>query len=420
VSRPRLNRPIRVGVFGIGRGKSFATQAANMDGVELVALCDQRRQALQDFAASCPGVTTYTDYDEFLHHEMDAVVLANYATEHAPAAVKALERGLHVQSENIACKTMGEAVALARAVQTSGCIYMYAENYCYNVSMQEMRHLYRRGVIGELRLADGEYVHPMSPDQKMWYSPEWDHWRNWLPATYYCTHSMGPLMYITRTRPVKVSGFLVPYDDRDPTCAQTAKRSDLAGMVVCQMDNGAVVRLLMGHLKCHMLWFRIFGHRGSMETLRHGDTSMVRVHKEPWELKPGEPPEVCYKPVFRKHHAEASRAGHGGGDYFTLLEFVDAIRKGKSPYLDVYRGLQMSTVGILAYRSALAGGQMLDVPSFRKASELSAWENDNWSPDPADAGPEQPLPSVLGAVEKAPEVRAQFEQRVSELRKDWG
>jgi predicted dehydrogenase len=410
---------IRIGVFGIGRGKSFAVQAAGMEGVELVALCDRREQALTEFAASYPTVTTYTDYDAFLQHDMDAVVLANYATEHAPAAVKALQRGLHVQSENIACKTMGEAVALIRAVQASGRIYMYAENYCYNVSMQEMRHLYRRGVIGELKLADGEYVHPMSTDQRIWHAPEWGHWRNWLPTTYYCTHAMGPLMYITRTRPVKVSGFLVPHDYDDPSYADTPRRSDTAGMVICQMDNGAVVRLLMGNLKCHMLWFRIFGRTGSMETLRHGDTSMVRVHKEPWDLKPGEPPELCYRPVFRKHHAEASRAGHGGGDYFTLLEFVDAIRKGKAPYLDVYHGLQMSTVGILAYRSALSGGAMIDVPSFRRASDLTDWEDDNWSPDPADAGPGQPAPSILGEVEKAPQVRARFEQRVGELRKDW-
>ena len=31
-----------------------------------------------------------------LEHDMDAVVLANFATEHAPFAVKALEKGFHV------------------------------------------------------------------------------------------------------------------------------------------------------------------------------------------------------------------------------------------------------------------------------------------------------------------------------------
>ena len=30
------------------------------------------------------------------------------------------------------------------------------------------------------------------------------------PATYYCTHALAPLMFITDTRPVKVNGFVVP------------------------------------------------------------------------------------------------------------------------------------------------------------------------------------------------------------------
>ena len=85
-------RPVRVGVFGIGRGQSFAAQAEAMEGVKLVAICDQREQALADFARQHPQVTTYTDYDRMLAHDLDAVVLANYATEHAPAAIKAMQR----------------------------------------------------------------------------------------------------------------------------------------------------------------------------------------------------------------------------------------------------------------------------------------------------------------------------------------
>jgi predicted homoserine dehydrogenase-like protein len=46
----RPQKPIRVGVFGVGRGQSFAGQAAAMEGVELVALCDMREKALAAFA----------------------------------------------------------------------------------------------------------------------------------------------------------------------------------------------------------------------------------------------------------------------------------------------------------------------------------------------------------------------------------
>ncbi len=407
---------IRVGVFGIGRGRSFAAQAAAMEGVELVALCDQREKALSAFAAQYPQVTTYTDFDRMLEHDLDAVVLANFATEHVPAAIKALARGLHVQSENIPVKTMAEAVALVRAVEDSGKIYMYAENYCYSNYVQEMRHIYQQGEIGEFNYADGEYVHPISPDGRLSLTPAPDHWRAWLPATYYCTHSLGPVMYVTRRKPVTVNGFVIPYDPAMD--GGTWRKTDVASVIICGMDNGGFVKLLQGGLRKHCYWTRIYCQHGNMENMRIGDTQMLAVHKEEWERRPDEPADLIYKPVFRKHHQEASRSGHGGGDFFMLREFCEAIRTGRQPYLDVYTGLQMGCVGILAYRSALNRHETIDVPDFRRKKDRETYENDHWSPDPADAGPGQPFPSITGEVKHTPAQIRSLKNRVKKLRPD--
>jgi len=85
---------IRVGVVGIGRGLSFAN-GAKFVGMELVALCDIREKRLAELGNQY-SVATYTDYDRFLEHDMDAVILANYFHQHAPYAVKALNAGKHV------------------------------------------------------------------------------------------------------------------------------------------------------------------------------------------------------------------------------------------------------------------------------------------------------------------------------------
>ena len=37
------------------------------------------------------------------------------------------------------------------------------------------------------------------------------------------------------------------------------------------------------------------------------------------------------------------KAGHGGGDFWTSFHFANAIRTGEQPYLDVYRGVTMSS-----------------------------------------------------------------------------
>src|SRR4030042_521310 len=119
--------PIRVGVIGVGRGQSFMRAGGDAVGMKLVAICDTWKERLDEVGKEF-GVATYTDYDKFLGHDMDAVVLANYFHEHAPFAIKALQAGKHVMSECASCSTLAEGVELCRAVEKSGSISMFAEN----------------------------------------------------------------------------------------------------------------------------------------------------------------------------------------------------------------------------------------------------------------------------------------------------
>ena len=193
-------KTIKVGVIGVGRGCSFASGATDLVGMKLVALCDTWESKLEE-AGKRYNVATYTDYDKFLEHDMDAVILANYFHEHAPFAIKALQAGKHVMSETSSNATLAEGVALCRAVEKSGKIYMLAENYPYTKFHLEMRRLYQSGEIGDVTYAEGEYNHPIAAADRVAMSAGTNHWRNWLPSTYYCTHALAPLMMITNTMP---------------------------------------------------------------------------------------------------------------------------------------------------------------------------------------------------------------------------
>jgi hypothetical protein len=126
---------IKVGVVGVGRGRTFINSAKDT-GMELVALCDIWEEKLNEIGKQY-NVATYTDFDKFLEHDMDAVILANYFHRHAPFAIKALDAGLHVMSETTAVITMAEGVALINKVEETGKVYMLAENYPYFRSNQE-------------------------------------------------------------------------------------------------------------------------------------------------------------------------------------------------------------------------------------------------------------------------------------------
>lgn len=394
-------KKIRVGVIGVGRGGSFARGANDVVGMELVALCDTWEERLQEVGRRY-GVATYTDYEKFLEHDMDAVILANYFHQHAPFAIRALEAGKHVMSETASNTTLAEGVALCRTVEQTGKTYMLAENYPFTAFNQEMRRLYRSGEIGEVTYAEGEYNHPMAPRDRLRISPGRSHWRAWIPPTYYCTHALAPLMYITDTMPVKVNALSIP-------CPQVNERtvcvSDPGSVILCRMDNGAVFRIFGLVLPGHSNWYRVHGSRGAMEITRgpgYFGRGQVRVWHEAWHLEPGEEAERVYTPDWPEHGDLARQAGHGGGDFWTTFHFANAIRSGEPPFLDVYRGVAMSSVGILAWKSALEDGRPFDVPDFKDEASRKPYENDHWSPWPEHAGPAQPPPSILGRLKPSP------------------
>ena len=370
-------------------------------GLEVVAICDTWEKRLTDAGKQC-NVATYTDYDRFLEHDMDAVAIVNYFHQHAPFAIKALESGKHVISECIACKTPSEGVALARAVEKSGKVYMFAENYAYVAYAQEMRRLYQAGEIGEIRYAEGEYNHPADIPSFCQIAPGMNHWRNHIPPTYYSTHAMSPIMYVTDTRPVSVNAQAIAYPDSDEQPLHV-RIGDPGFVTLCRMNNGSIARLFGLGLAGHGVWYRFHGTRGLMENLRTGDTSSLRVVHEPWDCRDGDVGEKIYQPGFPTHAELAEKAGHGGGDFFTCYEFVEAINKGEQPYMDVYRGIEMSLVGIQAWRSCLADGASFEIPDFRQESARAKYENDDWSPFPEDRKPGQPWPSIKGEVKPSKE-----------------
>ena len=371
-----MKKEITVGVVGVLRGMGFAKNA-KISGMKLVALCDTWEEKLTS-ADVGDDVARYTNYDEFLTHEMDAVILANYFDEHAPFAVKALRCGKHVMSETASNSSVAEGIELCEAVEDTGLIYMLAENYCYTRFSQEIRRLYQSGELGEVRYAEGEYNHPLSPDERLRLSPGYGHWRNHLPPSCYCTHAMSPLMYITECMPVMVNGLNISAPEVN---RRTAAVGDPGYVTLCRMDNGAVFRLFGLVMPGHSNWYRIHGTGGAAEITRgpgYFGPEQIRVWHEQWNRPEdtGVPRDRTYSPDWPLHAELAEQAGHGGGDFWVEYHFAEAIASGKQPFLDVYRGVTMSTVGILSMRSAKKQGAPIEMPIFRDKRKREKYRDD--------------------------------------------
>lgn len=396
-------KKIKIGVVGGYRGNSMIQYCKLANNAEVVAICDNNPTVLATQKALCAekaekNITFYDDFQTFLTHDMDAVVLANFANEHAPFAIAAMKAGKHVYSEVLPVQTLKEAVELIETVEQTGLTYAYGENYCYMPAPYEMRKLYRSNKIGEFEYGECEYVHNCEP---IWPSITYgdkNHWRNNMYSTFYCTHSIGPIIHATSLRPVKVTGFESPMNGRR---INNGAKSANFGMELITLENGGIIKSLHGDLYRNSIWYTMYGSKGRMESAREdadvGDVSQIYVNCDTFPGEYGNHAIECYRPQREQDHI-GKNFGHGGSDFYSMFHFTEKLRGNKNAdIIDVYEALDMFLPGLFAYRSILAGGIPMDIPNLRNPEERERWKNDTACTDPKVAG-DMLLPTMLGGT----------------------
>lgn len=376
-----MNRKQRVGVVGLQWGLTLA-QHCQTAGLEIVAVYDTNSQKVQR-AVDVLGATPYHDYETFLTHNMDAVILAGAFDEHAPMAIQALNQGKHVLSETAACKSMAEGVELIRTVERTGLTYMLAANYPLKPCVSEMRRLFQAGELGVFQYGECEYLHSWSPPEFAYFIAMPNYWRARISALAYCTHSITPVMYVTDRVPTEVSAYVIPVENTPESLTEAGQGRGLAGAMMLKMDNGTYLKSLHGFLQGDQepepFSIRIHGSQGLVENFRRGDSRAFRLHKEKWASGTGKPEDTIYEPV-----ANVSE------DYLICESFARALTTGEQPYFDVYRSVTASIVGICALRSQLNGSIPVEIPDLRREDMRLKYQDDDWNgldalPEPAES-----------------------------------
>ncbi|MBQ7036762.1 MAG: Gfo/Idh/MocA family oxidoreductase [Clostridia bacterium] len=405
-------KPIKIGVFGVGRGMSIAKNF-QFHNCEIVALCDNRKDRMEEALKilNDPSVATYEDFDEFLNHPMDAVILANFFYDHAPYAIRCMEKGIHIYSECIANGTMAEGVELIRAAEKSKSIYFLAENYPQMLANREIKRVCDTKTLGKILYAEGEYNHPGNPAdtsarKRLNYFET--HWRNFLPKTYYVTHSLGPIMYFTGATPKRVAAFssFAGGDDLPSTASYVGDR---AAIIITQNDDGSVFRFT-GHASFGARHdaYRVCGTEGQVENIR--GTSEILLRYNPWSVPEGMEATNRYTLDYEGEDAEILKiSGHAGGDWWTPKLFLDCIKEGKQPEhpYDVHSAVAMSSVAILGHRSVLCGGKPYDIPDFHTEEARKQYENDRETPFYKEDGTAPTIPCCSKTDYKPTEAQLQ-------------
>lgn len=366
-----MSKKWKVGIVG-ARGLSTVLGFNGIPDASVEALCDTDAALLEKQSRELNIPHTYRVYDDMLLSDIDIVVVATPMQLHCEMVLKALDAGKHVLSEVTAGCSMDELWWMVDAVERTGLTYMMAENYCYIPQVQLVGELIRRGMLGDIYYGEGEYLHDVKslavyPDGRTsWRS----YWQLGKSGNFYPTHSLGPLMSWFAGDRVKSiccmgSGHHVApnYRQEDTT------------LTLCHLESGKLVRLRTDCIspRPHNLsYYSVQGTKGAYEAPRGlGDQHKL------WLEEMGDAQDhATWRPLSDYNHllparylnatAEQKAAGHWGGDFFIIEDFMHAVRTGERPAVDIYDACSWTAVGLLSQESLKNGGKTVDIPDFRK------------------------------------------------------
>ena len=148
MSKPKR---VRVAVIGLGMGRHHAKNYLGHPGAELVALCDANPELLAAQGDELGVARRYTDAAQMLAKEkLDAVSVATPNKCHAPLAIAALERGLHVLCEKPMAMNAAEGAAMVAAAARARRNLMINFSYRFSEMSYALRQQVDAGVLGEV------------------------------------------------------------------------------------------------------------------------------------------------------------------------------------------------------------------------------------------------------------------------------
>jgi predicted dehydrogenase len=373
---------IRVGFVGVARAASFLTAFEENPETAITAFCD----VVADNAAKSAEkyeAAVYTDYSRMLDEaDIDAVVISTPMQFHAPQSIEAIEKGIHVLSEVTAAVNINEAQDLVKTVHKGKAVYMMGENFCYMKPNVIIREMVRAGLFGEIYFGEGEYLHEL---KQMNVDTPWRRrWQTGVNGCSYGTHSLGPvLQWFEGQRVVAVSCVGTGHHYKDPEGSEYELEDTI--IMLCRMSGGGLVKIRIDMLSDRphaMTNYALQGSGGAYESSRTFDDADRGLEKKSDEINRvwlkglSEDSnkwdnladyEQMYLPERWKNISDAAKkAGHGGGDYFQIGDFVDSIMGRCKCPIGIHEAMDMTLPGLVSQESIAKGGQWLNVPDSRE------------------------------------------------------
>ncbi len=369
---------VSIGVVGAGQfAESFFPLFKLHPAVKSVYVTDvvEERAANAETRFGLDG--TFESFQAMLESDCDAVAIFTQRWTHGPLVLEALAAGKHVYSCVPMATTEEEIAAIVAAVVSSGRTYMMGETSYYYPAAVYGRERRDAGDFGRIFYAEGDYVHDMDLGFYAAYQfSGGDRWKETAsyPPMLYPTHAIGGVLSVLPGHAISVSCIGVKDDRGDGVFDRSVSMfdNDISNATgLFELSDGAVMRTnemrrvgYPSHIRESR--YRYFGTEASFEQLaevsvwqtKEGVTNVSDLLEVRRELDGG-------ARVHDRSRLPASyagiRSGHEGSHHFLADDFVTAVVTGSLPPVNAWVAARYTLPGIVAHRSALAGGQRLAI-----------------------------------------------------------
>lgn len=410
---PKMEK-VRVAFIGVGaRGSGHVTQLCQIDGVEVVAICDNHLPTLERSINNVverqkrPTPLAFgkdkDDYKRMLERkDIDAVFIATPWEEHVRMAVDTMNSGKHAFVEVPAALTVEDCWKLVETSERTQKNCMMMENVCYGREELLVLNMVRNGVFGDLLHGEGAYIHDLRSQMH-----EIEHgtgsWRTYEYAKHngnlYPTHGLGPIAQYMDINRGDAFDYMVSMSSPSLSRALYAKSAFPAGherqsiKFICGDINTSIIKTKKGRT-IMVQWDEQLPRPYNRLNLLQGTKGVWGGYPDrmAYESKPGAAEEWQegddLKPWYEKHEhplfkrmgEEAKKnGGHGGMDFLMLWRIIYCLRNGLPLDQDVYDAAAWSVVTPLSETSVANRGRSMDFPDFTRGEWKTRAALDNMS-----------------------------------------
>jgi len=337
--------PVRFGLIGAGwMGSHHGHNVAKNPHAKLVAVAEAEPARAEAFlAAEGIEARVYGDYREMLAQgDVDAVVVASPNARHAEHAVAAAQAGKHIYLEKPMAITLADCVRVARAVEKAEVKCAMGYHRRLNPLAQYAKRLQNEGLLGDLVLAESDYIHHIPGDLTIW------EWLGKEEIAGSLIHAgLGHNVDLLRFFCGEVVEVSCHKDIRMPRTTQV-ETEDIA-IVNLRFANGTLGRgvMFVGPIVPFTFTLRLMGTKGTVDNTR------VWLDSTPRFSEAGH--ERDYIALPQSWVPDNVQGGISETWDKCMEAFIDDIRLDRAPANDAASGLQTAAVCFAAVASAREG-----------------------------------------------------------------